>query len=102
MDIPKQRPANADDRRTASCRAIAIAGGVVVGVVVVLRYLGRWTLKKRMDIGKGKVESIFGMDDSEFIFIATTLRGCLMTCDSLQHTRSSDVLWALRRRDHSE
>lgn len=65
MDIPTTRPADADDRQQSTCRAITIASCVLVGVVVVLRYLGRWTLKRRMDMGKGKQDMVYGMDDSK-------------------------------------
>jgi cytochrome oxidase assembly protein ShyY1 len=65
MDIPTERPADADETQTSSEIAINITACVLVALVVFLRYLGRWALKRRMDTGKGKQERVYGLDDSE-------------------------------------
>ena len=68
MDIPTTRPADADETQTSSELAITITASVLVAIVEVLRYLGRWVLKRRVDMGKGKREGVYGMDDSKSSF----------------------------------
>ena len=63
MEIPTELPANAGETQTYSERAITASGCALVGITVILRYLGRWCLKRRMDAGKGKGERVYGMDD---------------------------------------
>ena len=63
MEDSKEFPANASETQTRASRAIAVTGCFLVVVTVVLRYLGRWCLKQRMDAGTGKAERIYGMDD---------------------------------------
>ncbi|KAF2176565.1 hypothetical protein K469DRAFT_742884 [Zopfia rhizophila CBS 207.26] len=74
MDIPTELPANAGETQTYSACAITIAGCILVGITIVLRYLGRWCLKRRQDIGKGKGD-IFGMDDVFNILAVMTFYG---------------------------
>jgi hypothetical protein len=66
MDIPTKRPANADETQRLSEKAITGTACGLVAIVVILRYLGRWTLKRRIDLGKGKMEKVYGLDDREF------------------------------------
>ena len=63
MEIPKELPANAGDTQTERSKAVTAAGIALVSITVILRYLGRWCLKQRMDAGKGRLERVFGMDD---------------------------------------
>jgi len=64
MEVPKELPANAGETQTRASRAIAVTGCIIVAVTVILRYLGRWCLKQRMnDAGTGKAERVYGMDD---------------------------------------
>ncbi|CAO2652677.1 Nn.00g009600.m01.CDS01 [Neocucurbitaria sp. VM-36] len=64
MDIPTERPADADETQTASEIAVLAAASVLVFVTTVLRYLGRWVLQKRLEAGKGRSgDRIWGLDD---------------------------------------
>ena len=63
MEVPRGLPAYAGETQTRASRAIAVSGCALVAVTVVLRYLGRWCLKQRMDVGTGKAERVYGMDD---------------------------------------
>ncbi|KAF2658322.1 hypothetical protein K491DRAFT_276322 [Lophiostoma macrostomum CBS 122681] len=75
MDIPTERPANADEKQTSSEMAITITACVLVAIVVFLRYLGRWVLKRRIDTGKGKRERVYGMDDIFNVLAVLTFYG---------------------------
>lgn len=67
MNIPKERPANANDTQTASEIAVTAAASVLVFITVILRYLSRWALKKRVDASKGtRTDTIYGLDDCKY------------------------------------
>ncbi|CBX99796.1 hypothetical protein IAQ61_002971 [Plenodomus lingam] len=64
MDIPTERPANADETLKTSEIAVLVASSILVFFTTILRYLGRWVLQQRLEAGKGrKGERIWGMDD---------------------------------------
>ena len=65
MDIPTERPANADETLTESELAVTSTAIVVVVFSVILRFLGRWVLQKRVDSGKANGAQVLGMDDSK-------------------------------------
>jgi hypothetical protein len=68
MDIPTERPANADETLTVSEIAVVIAASVLVFATTVLRYMGRWVLQKRLDAGKGRSgDKIWGLDDCKSV-----------------------------------
>ncbi|KAF2683323.1 hypothetical protein K458DRAFT_452824 [Lentithecium fluviatile CBS 122367] len=64
MDIQQQGPANTDKTLTTSCIAVTTAACVLVVISTILRYLGRWVLQKRQEIGKGRDSGrVYGLDD---------------------------------------
>ncbi|KAH9862408.1 hypothetical protein J1614_011063 [Plenodomus biglobosus] len=76
MDIPTERPANADENLTTSVIAILVAGSTLVLVTTILRYLGRWVLQKRLEAGKGRSgDKIWGMDDFFNVLAVLTFYG---------------------------
>ncbi|KAF2260884.1 hypothetical protein CC78DRAFT_500922 [Lojkania enalia] len=75
MEVPKEMPANASESQASTSRAVTAAGCALVGVVVVLRYLGRWTLHRRVLVGKGKGEHVYGMDDIFNVLAVATFYG---------------------------
>jgi hypothetical protein len=92
MEVPKERPANADNTLTASCIAVTVSACVLVLISVFLRYLGRWVLQKRQDIGKGRTKGrVYGLDDGEWSFFSSLV---LNVADvvSVQHTIPAGLL----------
>ncbi|KAF2015782.1 hypothetical protein BU24DRAFT_480485 [Aaosphaeria arxii CBS 175.79] len=75
MEIPTERPANADETETVSEMAVTTAAGALVAVVVVLRYTGRWVLRKRVKQGKGSKEAVYGLDDLFNVLAVLTFYG---------------------------
>jgi hypothetical protein len=68
MNIPTERPANANETLTASETAVLIAASILVFATTILRYTGRWVLQKRLEAGKGRNgEKILGLDDRKSI-----------------------------------
>ena len=63
MEVPKQLPDADIETRAPASRAIATTGCVLVAITVVLRYFGRWCLRRRIDAGLGQETGIYGMDD---------------------------------------
>ncbi|KAJ4344584.1 uncharacterized protein N0V89_012328 [Didymosphaeria variabile] len=64
MEMPAERPSHANDTLTASEVGVCVGGIILVTISVILRYVGRWILQKRMNAGKGKRgERIWGLDD---------------------------------------
>jgi len=76
MEASKGLPANAGETQTRASRAIAVTGCALVAISVVLRYLGRWCLKQRMDAGTGKAERVYGMDDGTQSSPSSHLKVC--------------------------
>ncbi|PSN69123.1 hypothetical protein BS50DRAFT_521432, partial [Corynespora cassiicola Philippines] len=75
MDIPTERPANADETLTESELAVTSTAIVVVVFSVILRFLGRWVLQKRVDSGKANGAQVLGMDDIFHILAVLTFFG---------------------------
>ncbi|KAF2876443.1 hypothetical protein BDV95DRAFT_625681 [Massariosphaeria phaeospora] len=75
MDIPTELPANAGETQTVAERAITICACILVTITVILRFLGRWALKRRMDSGKGRRERVYGMDDLFNVLAVLTFFG---------------------------
>lgn len=66
MDIPKERPQNADETEITAEIAVTASATVLVSISVFLRYLGRWVLKKRVKTDKVRKGSpVYGLDDGE-------------------------------------
>ena len=62
--IPPKPPANANETTTASELGVCAGGSILVVITVMLRYMGRWILQKRMNEGRGKQgDRIWGTDD---------------------------------------
>lgn len=92
MEVPTERPANAAETQTLSSEAITGTACGLVVVVVILRYLGRWILKRRIDLGKGKIERVYGLDDSE---ISGSFRNILRLTFQYSMCSLSQLFWAL-------
>ncbi|ORY12072.1 hypothetical protein BCR34DRAFT_564185 [Clohesyomyces aquaticus] len=75
MNVPTELPANANETQTVSARAVNGACCALVATTVLLRYLGRWSLQRRVAIGKGKGQQIFGLDDLFNILAVLTFYG---------------------------
>lgn len=99
MDIPTERPANADETQTGSEIAVLAAASVLVFVTSVLRYMGRWILQKRLKAGKGRSgDQIWGLDDCKSM-ISPGPRVTFpqyLTRDSVQHAGRSGLLCVCR------
>ena len=63
LPIPTVMPSNAGDSVVATELGVTTAGCVLVGITMVLRYLGRWALMKRVASSGTKAEKILGWDD---------------------------------------
>ncbi|KAF1996049.1 hypothetical protein P154DRAFT_609589 [Amniculicola lignicola CBS 123094] len=75
MDMPTELPANANETQTSSARAINAACCALVAITVVLRYLGRWVLGRRVAAGKGRTKEVYGMDDLFNVLAVLTFYG---------------------------
>jgi hypothetical protein len=66
MEVPQLPPVNANDTKTTSEIAVAVAATLLVAVTVFLRYLGRWVLQKRVEAGKARSgQTVYGLDDGK-------------------------------------
>jgi hypothetical protein len=65
MDIPTERPANADETLLASEIAVNTTASIVVLAAILLRLFGRWILMQRVAAGKGGKNTAFGLDDGK-------------------------------------
>ena len=69
MDIPTERPQNADETEITAEIAVTASATVLVSISVFLRYLGRYVLKKRVKTDKVRKGSpVYGLDDGKQSF----------------------------------
>ena len=90
--IPTKLPANANETMKASELGVCVGGSILVVITVMLRYIGRWILQRRMNEGRGKQgERIWGTDDCRSpTYIARSMKTRVSADDySFQHPRLS-------------
>ncbi|KAI8943870.1 hypothetical protein NX059_001841 [Plenodomus lindquistii] len=79
MDIPTERPADADETLKSPAIAVLIAGSIVVLLTTILRYTGRFVLQQRMKAGKGRSgDRIWGLDDLFNVLAVLTFYGLVV------------------------